>query len=155
MESIKSLFTYKNMFILLSLIAFMCFVNAGWCGTTSGGDMPWESGLEKLKKSITGPVATGIALAGIVGCGCGLAFGGEMNQVMKTMIVLVIVVCVIILANKLLSAFTDSGAVLPPDSVNSTLSVEKNTSVLDVLHSGDHFDKFSQCTLGSNHSYCY
>lgn len=125
MESIKSLFTYKNMFILLSLIAFMCFVNAGWCGTTSGGDMPWESGLEKLKKSITGPVATGIALAGIVGCGCGLAFGGEMNQVMKTMIVLVIVVCVIILANKLLSAFTDSGAVLPADSVNSTLSVEK------------------------------
>lgn len=105
MESIKSLFTYKNMFILLSLIAFMCFVNAGWCGTTSGGDMPWESGLEKLKKSITGPVATGIALAGIVGCGCGLAFGGEMNQVMKTMIVLVIVVCVIILANKLLSAY--------------------------------------------------
>ena len=100
-------------------------------------------------------MATGIALAGIVGCGCGLAFGGEMNQVMKTMIVLVIVVCVIILANKLLSAFTDSGAVLPADSVNSTLSVEKNTSVLDVLHSGDHFDKFSQCTLGSNHSYCY
>jgi type IV secretion system protein VirB2 len=138
MESIKSLFTYKNLFILLSLIAFMCFVNAGWCGTTSGGDMPWESGLEKLKKSITGPVATGIALAGIVGCGCGLAFGGEMNQVMKTMIVLVIVVCVIILANKLLAAFTDSGAVLPADSVNSALSVEKNASVLDVLHSGDH-----------------
>ena len=138
MESIKSLFTYKNMFILLSLIAFMCFVNAGWCGTTSGGDMPWESGLEKLKKSITGPVATGIALAGIVGCGCGLAFGGEMNQVMKTMIVLVIVVCVIILANKLLAAFTDSGAVLPADSVNSALNVEKNASVLDVLHSGDH-----------------
>lgn len=138
MESIKSLFTYKNLFILLSLIAFMCFVNAGWCGTTSGGDMPWESGLEKLKKSITGPVATGIALCGIVGCGCGLAFGGEMNQVMKTMIVLVIVVCVIILANKLLSAFTDSGAVLPADSVNSALSVEKNASVLDVLHSGDH-----------------
>ena len=138
MESIKSLFTYKNLFILLSLIAFMCLVNAGWCGTTSGGDMPWESGLEKLKKSITGPVATGIALAGIVGCGCGLAFGGEMNQVMKTMIVLVIVVCVIILANKLLSAFTDSGAVLPADSVNSALNVEKNASVLDVLHSGDH-----------------
>lgn len=138
MESIKSLFTYKNLFILLSLIAFMCFVNAGWCGTTSGGDMPWESGLEKLKKSITGPVATGIALAGIVGCGCGLAFGGEMNQVMKTMIVLVIVVCVIILANKLLAAFTDSGAVLPADSVNSALNVEKNASVLDVLHSGDH-----------------
>lgn len=138
MESIKSLFTYKNLFILLSLIAFMCFINAGWCGTTSGGDMPWESGLEKLKKSITGPVATGIALAGIVGCGCGLAFGGEMNQVMKTMIVLVIVVCVIILANKLLAAFTDSGAVLPADSVNSALNVEKNASVLDVLHSGDH-----------------
>lgn len=138
MESIKSLFTYKNLFILLSLIAFMCFVNAGWCGTTSGGDMPWESGLEKLKKSITGPVATGIALAGIVGCGCGLAFGGEMNQVMKTMIVLVIVVCVIILANKLLAAFTDSGAVLPADSVNSALNIEKNASVLDVLHSGDH-----------------
>ena len=138
MESIKSLFTYKNLFILLSLIAFMCFVNAGWCGTTTGGDMPWESGLEKLKKSITGPVATGIALAGIVGCGCGLAFGGEMNQVMKTMIVLVIVVCVIILANKLLAAFTDSGAVLPADSVNSALNVEKNASVLDVLHSGDH-----------------
>lgn len=138
MESIKSLFTYKNLFILLSLIAFMCFLNAGWCGTTSGGDMPWESGLEKLKKSITGPVATGIALAGIVGCGCGLAFGGEMNQVMKTMIVLVIVVCVIILANKLLAAFTDSGAVLPADSVNSALNVEKNASVLDVLHSGDH-----------------
>ena len=138
MESIKSLFTYKNLFILLSLIAFMCLVNAGWCGTTSGGDMPWESGLEKLKKSITGPVATGIALAGIVGCGCGLAFGGEMNQVMKTMIVLVIVVCVIILANKLLAAFTDSGAVLPADSVNSALNIEKNASVLDVLHSGDH-----------------
>jgi len=49
---------------------------------TSG--MPWEAPLEKVKSSLSGPVAGAIALIGVVAAGAGLIFGGqEMGPFMK------------------------------------------------------------------------
>ena len=79
-------------------------------------NLPWEDGIDKLVKSIKGPVATGICIAGIVGVGGGLAFGGELSQFMKTAIILVSVVCLIIGASSFLSAVgpeQGSGAAVP------------------------------------------
>lgn len=65
--------------------------------------LPWESGLATLKKSLTGPVATGIALVGIVGAGAALAFGGEISGFLKSIITLVLVVSLLIGGNTLLT----------------------------------------------------
>lgn len=127
-NNISSIFSLKNTLILLSLIVLMMLVNAGYCATSSGGDMPWSSGLEKLQASIEGPVATTICILGIVGCGAGLAFGGEMNQVIKTMLILVLVCATVVLASKLLRSITGTSAILEADTQIS-VQVENTTSI--------------------------
>lgn len=146
MESIKTLFTYKNMFILLSLIAFMCFVNAGWCGTTSGSDLPWESGVDKIKKSITGPIATGICILGVVGCGAGLIVGGDMGQLTQKTLMVVMVICLIVGATKFIMAITDSGALLPFENTAYSQELQKNSTLLN---------NSKHCVFGVEHNYCY
>ena len=81
------------------------FISVGNCA-----DLPWSSGLQTLQDSLTGPVAKGICLIGIVGCGAGLAFGGEMSQFMKTILILVLVACLIMGANMLLEALAPASS---------------------------------------------
>jgi type IV secretion system protein VirB2 len=49
-------------------------------GDPAGGGMPWESPLQSLIASLTGPVAKAIGIAAIVCLGIGIAFaeGGSM-----------------------------------------------------------------------------
>lgn len=120
---------FKNLLIVLFLFAIIALLQGAHASVTGGGEMPWESGLSTLTNSITGPVATGICLVGIVGCGAGLAFGGEMNQFVKTSLILVLVVCLIIGATKILKAVTGSDGAILDDSVISnttTLVVDKS-----------------------------
>ncbi|TQV61627.1 MAG: hypothetical protein FNT15_09320, partial [Sulfurovum sp.] len=63
---------------------------------TSG--MPWEAPLEKVKSSLSGPVAGAIALIGVVAAGAGLIFGGqEMGPFMKTIVTLILVISLIMI----------------------------------------------------------
>lgn len=116
MQNISSLFSLKNFLILGSLVALMCLLNAGYCADTSSGDMPWDSIVTKVRKSIAGPVAMAVAIIGIVGSGAMLALqGGEMNQVVKTLLIIAIVVAVVVLANKVVSSLTGESAILEAD----------------------------------------
>lgn len=133
LNNVSSIFSLKNILMLLSLIVLMMLVNAGYCATSSGGDMPWSSGLEKLQSSIEGPVATTICILGIVGCGAGLAFGGEMNQVIKTMLILVMVCATVVLASKLLRSITGTSAILEADTQISAQVENKNIVNTDVV----------------------
>jgi type IV secretory pathway VirB2 component (pilin) len=40
----------------------------------SSAGMPWEGPIQKLVSSLTGPVAKGVGVFAIVGCGFGMAF---------------------------------------------------------------------------------
>lgn len=56
-----------------------------------GGALPWDGPLTTLRNDLTGPVAFSIALLAMVAAGAALAFGGEMNQFTRSMIMVVLV----------------------------------------------------------------
>ena len=66
----------KVLFIFL-LLTFTCFAsNAG---------MPWESPLEKIMESLTGPVAKTMSILAVAGVSGAMMFG-EMGGLMKKML---------------------------------------------------------------------
>ncbi len=89
-----------------------------------GAGLPWEGSLTKLKQSISGPVAFVIALLGIIACGATLIWGGEVSEFTRRIIYVVLVVCIIVFANTLLTGALFSGAVVPHDAAISAADVE-------------------------------
>lgn len=83
-----------------------------------GGGLPWEGPLDKLKDSLTGPVALAISLIAIVIAGATLVFGSEIDGFARKMIVIVLVIALIVAANNVLSglfgASTATIAMLQP-----------------------------------------
>jgi len=109
-------------FALLAITLFFGVINpAHAADATPGGGagLPWEGPLEKLKQSISGPVAFVIALLGIIACGATLIWGGEVSEFTRRIIYVVLVVCIIVFANTLLTGVLFSGAVVP-DNVQIT-----------------------------------
>ncbi|MBD8483934.1 TrbC/VirB2 family protein [Pseudomonas coleopterorum] len=90
-----------------------------------GAGLPWEGPLTKLKQSISGPVAFVIALLGIIACGATLIWGGEVSEFTRRIIYVVLVVCIIVFANTLLTGALFSGAVVPHDAVISAADLAK------------------------------
>lgn len=93
--------------IILFLVLGVCLAYAS---TTTG--LPWESPLETIKQSITGPVAFGISLLGIVAAGAGLIWGGELSGFIKTMIYIVLVIAVIISGTNIMNMFSAKGLLI-------------------------------------------
>ena len=54
----------------------------------AGTGMPWESWLNNVMNSITGPVAKAVGVIAIVGCGLGMAFSDGGSMMRKFMMVL-------------------------------------------------------------------
>ena len=93
--------------IILFLVLGVCLTYAS---TTTG--LPGESPLETIKQSITGPVAFGISLLGIVAAGAGLIWGGELSGFIKTMIYIVLVIAVIISGTNIMNMFSAKGLLI-------------------------------------------
>lgn len=100
---------------LYALITFMyASLNTALASQASGGQsyLPYESWLITLQKSLTGPVASSVALIGIVCSGATLIFaGGEITRFMRSLIYIVLVMTFLIGANSLLTNFFN-GAVI-------------------------------------------
>lgn len=95
----------KILFILLVLGVGICFA-------TTSQHLPWDDPLDVIKKSLTGTVATAISLMAIVGAGVALVFGGEFSGFVKSIIYTVLVIALIIGANKVLSLFQGAGLLI-------------------------------------------
>ena len=74
--------------------------------------MPWDGPLTRLTASIQGPVAYAVSLMGIVVAGASLVFGGEINEFVRRVIMLVLVVSLIMFASNILSSLFSAGAVI-------------------------------------------
>ena len=73
---------------------------------TGGAGLPWEQPLTTLSNSVTGPVAYGVSLIGIVGAGGVLIFaGGMVNEFLRAVLFCVMVIAFIIAAKNTLTAF--------------------------------------------------
>lgn len=85
---------------IVLLISDSAFASAG---------MPWETPLEQIKNSITGPVALVVSLVAIVAVGITLIFGGDMQGFIRQMCYIVLVVGIIVCANTLLTKLYSGG----------------------------------------------
>ena len=93
----------------LSLV-FLLLTDPVFASTSSGGGLPFDTWLTKIRSSITGPFAFTAAIIGLVGAGAGLIFGGDMNGFLRTLIFVVLVMAFLVAAQNTLSAITGQGA---------------------------------------------
>jgi type IV secretory pathway VirB2 component (pilin) len=102
--------------IVPALIAVLFFALAAsfdaQAATGAGGALPYESWLNALRTSVTGPVAFAVSIIGIVVAGGMLIFGGELNQFFRSLIFLVLVMALTIGAQNMMGTFFGTGAVI-------------------------------------------
>lgn len=99
----------KNWWIVFCLFPAQVLAAGGGGG---GGGLEWETPLQKVANSITGPVAFVISLLALVGCGCALAFGGEIGEFIRRIIMLVLVIALIVFAASILKTLFGVGALI-------------------------------------------
>ncbi len=138
MSRTRAAFNNPSLWLITALFFVLLFgviepVHAADATAGGGAGLPWEGPLAKLRQSISGPVAFAIALLGIIACGATLIWGGEVSEFVRRIIYVVMVVCVIVFANSLLTGALFAGAVVPHDAVISISDVM--TYAQD--HSGD------------------
>ena len=74
--------------------------------------MPWESPLQQIQQSITGPVAGFIALAAVAIAGGMLIFGGELNDFARRLCYIALVGGVLLGATQIVALFGSTGAAI-------------------------------------------
>jgi type IV secretion system protein VirB2 len=112
-----------------SLMAWLLFFHPAYASEATTG-LEWETPFQAFYKSITGPVAFGIAFLGIVVCGAILIWGGEINEFVRRMVMVILVVAVIMFAGNILRRMFAGGAatipavtvVQPPYSVSPAVA---------------------------------
>ncbi len=92
----------------LSLLMTASMAQAG----TTGG-LPWESPMQLIAQSLTGPVAYALGLIGIAISGGSMLWGGELTEFGRRAAMIGLVVSVLVFAAPMLSsAFGITGALV-------------------------------------------
>lgn len=106
--------THSNlsMFCLFALVVVVSMTVSpdAMASSTSGAALPWEGPLAKLQASITGPVAFFASIVGLVGSMVALIWGGDMNGILRSLMVLVLIISVLVAAQNFLSVLFGVGA---------------------------------------------
>jgi len=95
---------------LFLILAIACLASEPAYATGTSGGLPYEAWLTSLQNSVTGPVAFGLSIIGIVIAGGVLIFGGDLNGFFRTLIFLVLVMALLVGANNVMSSFFGAGA---------------------------------------------
>jgi type IV secretion system protein VirB2 len=103
----------RNSYPILAAIMFAAvsfgFSEPAFAGS-GGGGLPWESPLQQIQQSITGPVAGFIALAAVAIAGAMLIFGGELNDFARRLCYVALVGGVLLGATQIVALFGATGA---------------------------------------------
>jgi len=97
--------------ISLLLLLALAFSEAH-AATGAGGALPYETWLNALRTSVTGPVAFAVSIIGIVVAGGMLIFGGELNHFFRSLIFLVLVMALTVGAQNMMGTFFGQGALI-------------------------------------------
>lgn len=101
------------LFLLVAVsLVLVAMPDLAFASDSGGGGLPWEAPLKTVTNSIKGPVAYAISLIGIVAAGAMLVFGGEVNEFLRRVIMLVLVISLIVFASNVLSTLFNGAAVL-------------------------------------------
>ena len=101
--------TILSIFTVLTI----CLFAASAYATTTGTALPWESPIQTIQASLTGPVAIAIALIAIMIAGAMLIFGGEINNFARTGVYITLVLGLLVVANNVLTALYGSSTAIP------------------------------------------
>lgn len=88
----------------LRFAVFISLLVPALARASSSSGMPWEDPLLKVVDSITGPVAFGISVLGVVAAGIALVFGGQLDGFIQKLAILALVIALIVFAVNVLSA---------------------------------------------------
>lgn len=88
-------FIKNNLLLIVCAVASIVFCDSAF----ASGTMPWDTGIKNIQESLTGPVATGISLIGLIAAGSMLVFGGEISGFLKQLIYLVLAISLILCGN--------------------------------------------------------
>ncbi len=99
--------------------------------SSGGGGLPWESPLQQIQQSITGPVAGFIALAAVAIAGAMLIFGGELNDFARRLCYVALVGGVLLGATQIVALFGATGASIgePPAQADQNTPKQSATAV--------------------------
>lgn len=92
-------FIKNNLLLIVCAIASIVFCDSALAATS----MPWDTGITNIQESLTGPVATGISLIGLIAAGAMLVFGGEISVFLKQLIYLVLAISLILCGNSFIT----------------------------------------------------
>ena len=73
------------------------------CGVAQA--LPWDGPLQQLQTSLTGTVAKAIGVIALAVSGGMLAFGGELSDFTKRILMVVLALSVMLMANQFMSMF--------------------------------------------------
>jgi type IV secretory pathway VirB2 component (pilin) len=74
-----------------------------------GTALPWEGPLKTIQDSLTGPVATTIAIVALFAAGAGLVFGDEMSNFVKRVLIGVMSLALLIAGSGFLTSLNLTG----------------------------------------------
>ena len=106
--------------------------------SSGGGGLPWESPLQQIQQSITGPVAGFIALAAVAIAGAMLIFGGELNDFARRLCYVALVGGVLLGATQIVALFGATGASIGEAKARSASHITEPTAKIHTEGEGAH-----------------
>ncbi|XUY30190.1 conjugal transfer pilin TrbC (plasmid) [Agrobacterium sp. rho-8.1] len=106
--------------------------------SSGGGGLPWESPLQQIQQSITGPVAGFIALAAVAIAGAMLIFGGELNDFARRLCYVALVGGVLLGATQIVALFGATGASIGGATAQTKHSMAQPTTTPAPAVEGAH-----------------
>jgi len=97
----------------LCLVA--CFIVSGTAIASGGGTLPWETPLQTIANSLTGPVAFSLGLIGMFVAGGMLLFGGELSDWARRVVIMVLAVALVVNAANLYTTLFGATASMAVD----------------------------------------
>ncbi len=93
------------------LTAVLILIAAAPAFAATGGaqQLPWEGPLKTIQDSLTGPVATTIAVIALFAAGAGLVFGDEMSAFVKRVLIGVMSLALLIAGSGFLTSLNLTG----------------------------------------------
>jgi len=92
-------------------VATLAASEPSMAGTATG--LPWETPMDKIKSSLTGPIALGISIIALAAAGAALVFGGELSEFTRKIIMLVMALALLVSgAGIMTQLFSSAGAVI-------------------------------------------
>ncbi|MGO8253577.1 conjugal transfer pilin TrbC [Rhizobium ruizarguesonis] len=131
----------RNISILLNratLVALCVSLAEPAFASSGGGGLPWESPLQQIQQSITGPVAGFIALAAVAIAGAMLIFGGELNDFARRLCYVALVGGVLLGATQIVALFGATGASIGEAHAQAEQNTPEPTMTAATVGEGAH-----------------